>query len=75
MKSIGKIENIPSNSVAIVKTNVALGIGSKVFDKKNNLIGVVRETIGPVKEPYLIIRITGCKGSQIDLIGKEVYTR
>jgi len=75
MKSIGKIENISSNGVAIVKTNSVWGIGSKVFDRKNNMVGVVRETIGPVKEPYLIIRITGFKGSQTDLIGKEIYAR
>lgn len=75
MKQIGRIENISNNNVAVVKTNSVLNVGTKVFDKKSNAIGVVRETIGPVKEPYLIIRLTSCKGSQTDLIGKEIYAR
>ena len=75
MKQIGRIENISNNSFAVVKTSSVLNIGTKVFDKKNNAIGVVRETIGPVNEPYLIIRITNYKVSQTDLIDKEIYTR
>jgi rRNA processing protein Gar1 len=75
MKQIGRIENISNNSLVVVKTISVLNIGTKVFDNKNNAIGIVRETIGSVKEPYLIIRITSNKVSQTDLIGKEIYTR
>lgn len=75
MKHVGTVEGVAANGSLIVKCNSAPEIGAKIFDEKN-MIGITKDIIGPVAEPYMLVKIAGARGKlKSDVCGMKVYTR
>ena len=76
MKSLGKILDITSNGLLITRPESTPRIGSKVIDNRKRNIGIVKNIIGPVSAPYVIISINKQdRKSAHNFIGIEVYTK
>jgi len=76
LKSLGKIFNLTSTGLLIAKTESTPRIGSNVIDNRKKIIGVVKNIIGPVDAPYVVI-IPNRKDAKtsLKLIGTEIYTK
>ncbi|MGQ4833377.1 MAG: H/ACA ribonucleoprotein complex subunit GAR1 [Candidatus Asgardarchaeia archaeon] len=56
MKKVGKTLHVTSNGLIIVSTKSPPKIGSKVVNKKMEVIGTVFDIIGPVNSPFAVIK-------------------
>ncbi|MBS7625065.1 MAG: Gar1/Naf1 family protein [Candidatus Bathyarchaeia archaeon] len=71
MKKIGQILHAYLGNKVIAKVNSTPKIGSTVFDAKKRPIGVVSDVFGPVKSPYIEIRV---KNQDVkDVINSTIY--
>ena len=76
MTRLGTILHIMNNEEdAIVRTNGLKTkiIGKKVVDKNIKEIGKVFDVFGPVKRPYLIIKLNKNIKNKKSLIGEIIY--
>ena len=73
MKFIGKLDNIIYNGRFLARTSQKPKIGCTVLDKHKNRIGRVKQIIGPVENPYLIIIPNKDVKASFKLIGTDLY--
>lgn len=59
MEKVGEILHVIHGDRAIAKVKVAPKIGLKVFDMRGKPIGVVLDVFGPVKSPYIEVKVEG----------------
>jgi rRNA processing protein Gar1 len=76
LRSLGKILEITSTGLLITRPESTPRIGSKVIDNRKRNIGFVKNIIGPVSAPYVVISVNKQdRKSAHKLIGIEVYTK
>ena len=73
MKYIGRLDNIIFNGRFIAKTSFKPKIGTIIVDKHKNKLGKIKQIIGPVNEPYIIITPQKDVKASFKLIGTELY--
>ncbi len=68
--------DITSTGQLIAKPESTPRIGSKVIDNRKRVIGIVKNIIGPVNAPYVVIspRVKDAKTS-LKLLGTEIYVK
>jgi len=65
LKKIGQVLHIGPGNRAIAKVESPPKIGVTVFDFKKKPIGVVLDIFGPVKSPYIEIKVKNRKPEKI----------
>jgi rRNA processing protein Gar1 len=73
MKYIGKIDDIIFSGRFIVRTTFKPKLGATVVDQHKKELGKIKQVIGPVKNPYLIISPNKGIKASFDIIGNNVY--
>jgi len=68
----GKILRKVNERLILAKAKKAPKTDSKVYDSDGNIIGSVYEVFGPVKNPYILIKISDEK-STFKTKGSRVY--
>jgi RNA-binding protein len=72
VKRLGTVLHISRRGAIILRTDKTPPIGAQVVDKSVEVIGIVSDIFGPVKEPYVSIRAKeGVNTAK--LIGQPVY--
>lgn len=75
MKVLGKTSHIANSGKLIVITDKTPPAGAIVFDKNKTKIGKINDIFGPVKTPYVSIRLF--KSTNIENLknnfGEELY--
>ncbi|MEM0084815.1 MAG: Gar1/Naf1 family protein [Candidatus Methanomethylicia archaeon] len=57
MTHAGKILRKINDKMILARAEKAPKINAKVYDSKGKIVGSVYEVFGPVKNPYILIRI------------------
>ncbi|ADC65541.1 conserved hypothetical protein [Ferroglobus placidus DSM 10642] len=70
LKRIGIVAKISKTGNIIVKAEYVPKIGADVVDKRLRKIGYVYDVIGPVSQPYVVVRP---KDKNPDLSGSELF--
>ncbi|MEM1506949.1 MAG: Gar1/Naf1 family protein [Candidatus Bathyarchaeia archaeon] len=71
MKKIGQVLHIYLGNRAIAKVESPPKIGATIFDIKKRPIGVVSDIFGPVKSPYIEIRVRDQEAKKI--VNSPIY--
>lgn len=72
MDVLGFVEDVTSEGLIIVRSDVAPDNGNPVYDAKQKKIGTVRRVFGPVNRPY--VTVTPVERSVLtNISGKKVY--
>ncbi|HIQ03679.1 MAG TPA: H/ACA RNA-protein complex protein Gar1 [Desulfurococcales archaeon] len=58
MRKLGTVLHKSKSGYLVVKLVNVPPLGVKVYDSKLNYIGVVKDVIGPVKDPYALVKVT-----------------
>ena len=75
MKLIGEIETVSYNGLWVIRAAKKQNPGSTVYNHKKQKVGRIINVIGPVDQPYLIVRPFGDKNkTQLKIIGEKLYT-
>jgi len=72
MRRLGTVMHVTKRGSIIVQTDKSPPIGGKVVDKKAQFVGKIQDVFGPVKNPYVAIRVKD-KDSVIKLVGQPIY--
>jgi rRNA processing protein Gar1 len=76
LRYLGTVKTTSAKGTLIVKGEFAPAIGTKVITNRLETIGHVKEILGPVKNPYLIVNPANITGRKLlALIGCKLYTR
>jgi len=57
MRPLGRVIKISSSGKALVKAHEVPEIGVEVYDENMRIIGYVQDVIGPVKGPYISVKL------------------
>ncbi len=75
MKSLGIVQDMNHKGELLLRTSSANRPGTWVFDRSKVKIGHVIRTIGPVKSPYLLVKVTGIPDREkMGLIQAELFS-
>ncbi len=75
MKSLGIVQDMNHKGELLLRTPSAQRPGTWVFDRNKAKIGHVIRTIGPVKSPYLLVKVTGIPDREkMGLIQAELFS-
>ena len=73
MKKLGKAIIATRNKNILVKIKRKTQLGLKVYDNKLRNIGFIYDIIGPIKNPYAVIKTDTSRIKPETLIGKVLY--
>jgi rRNA processing protein Gar1 len=74
LKLIGEIKNVSYNGLWIIRSDMSLKIGLNVYNQHKKVVGRIVNIIGPVSEPYLLVRPSRVKTiDQLQIIGEKLY--
>ena len=73
MKFMGKIDDIIFNGKILIRAENKPKLGTTVVDKHKNPLGKIKQIIGPVKKPYIIVYPNKRVKTGFGLIGTDVY--
>lgn len=74
MKNLGVVCDINQKGELLVRGNSPHNPGTSVFDTRKKMVGNVLRTFGPIKSPYLLVRVRGIPESEkIQLLKTELY--
>jgi RNA-binding protein len=72
LRRLGTVLHVTKRGAIIVQTDKSPPIGADVVDKKARVIGRVHDVFGPVKAPYVSVRVNS-KEEASKLVGQPVY--
>ncbi len=72
---LGQVCGLGYDGKLLVKGKFAPKLRIKVFDNTKKGIGIVTRVFGPVKSPYISIKLPRDNKPSLDIIGKEVFVR
>ncbi len=76
MNSIGIVSDINHRGELLVKGHVPRKTGTAVFDVRKQKVGKVLRTFGPVKAPYLLVKVSGIPDNEkLKLLNTELYAK
>lgn len=58
MRRLGTVLHKSKSGYLVVKLVNVPPLGVKVYDSKLNYIGIVKDIIGPVRDPYALVKVT-----------------
>jgi len=61
MRVLGKVTKITRDGSLVVKARKAPRLNLNVYDSRANLIGVIYDIVGPVKSPFIIVKLTSTR--------------
>ena len=64
--------HVTKRGAVIVQTDKTPPMGAKVVDKKAQPVGKVHDVFGPVKNPYVSVRVRDKENAK-KLIGQPIY--
>lgn len=70
---LGTVYRVARDGSLIVRARETVDIDSRVFDEQARLIGVVYDVIGPVKTPFVVVKVTAPGADPELLRGKTLY--
>lgn len=71
MKRLGVVENFAHDGTVLVRASFAPSPGTRVHDRRSQLLGKVVRVFGPVAEPYAAVRPE--RKVPLSVLGSEVY--
>lgn len=75
MKSLGIVHDMNHKGELLLQVSSAQRPGTWVFDRRKKKIGHVLRTIGPVRSPYVLVKVTGIPDSEkIQLMNSELFS-
>jgi len=72
MDVLGVVEDVTSEGLIIVRSDVTPEHGNSVYDAKQKKVGVVKRVFGPVSRPYVTVKPVE-KSVLVNISGKKVY--
>ncbi len=72
MRRLGTVLHVTKRGSIIVQTDKSPPMGAKIVDKKAQFVGKIQDVFGPVKSPYIAIRVKD-KEAAAKLVGQPVY--
>lgn len=75
MKRLGKALHVSRPKILIVKAKIAPPLYSKVYDGEGRILGQVIDIFGPVKEPYVAVKVADVVQDPRHLIGKVFFMK
>ena len=72
MRRLGNVLHVTKRGAVIVQTDKSPPMGAKIVDKKAQFVGRIQDVFGPVKNPYVAIRVKD-KEAAVKLVGQPVY--
>jgi rRNA processing protein Gar1 len=74
LKLIGKVENVTYNGLWLIRSEITPKIGSKVYNQQKLLVGKISSIIGPIENPYLLVKPTSKEyPQQLQIIGEQLF--
>jgi len=73
LRRLGKPLHITPRGNAIIQVNFAPRIGSKVVTKEMKEVGQVFDVFGPVKSPYVSVKLNVEPSSAENLVNEVLY--
>lgn len=74
MKPLGRVVNVSSSGMLIIRSDVAPRIGKPVCDKGKFRIGRISRVTGPADKPYVIVKPTGkSEHSLTGIVGRDLF--
>jgi len=74
MRLLGKVMNVSEPDKVIVKAREVPEIGAEVYDENMRVVGYVQDVMGPVKGPYISVKIYKNKINSLSYIkNKSLY--
>ena len=75
MKSLGIVHDMNHKGELLLQASSAQRPGTWVFDRRKKKIGHVLRTIGPVRSPYVLVKVIGIPdGEKILLMNSELFS-
>ena len=75
MKSLGIVHDMNHKGELLLQASSAQRPGTWVFDRRKKKIGHVLRTIGPVRSPYVLVKVTGIPDAEkIQLMNSELFS-
>jgi len=75
MDRTGRAVGFTKEGSLLVKGSVAPRDGSEAYGPDKRRIGLVQRVFGPVKEPYVVIRLNIPTAERNRLVGKDIFHR
>jgi len=75
MKKLGIILHKSKSGYLVVRLVNVPPIGIKVYDNKLRFIGIIKDVIGPVREPYALVKVMAPRVDEQSLINTLLYFR
>lgn len=76
MRRIGRIEKVTRSRNFLVKAEEVIFSDPKdipILSEDLRMLGIVRDVIGPVDSPYLLVKILVPLDKASEFVGKDVY--
>ncbi|MFC2175281.1 H/ACA ribonucleoprotein complex subunit GAR1 [archaeon] len=65
MRSLGSVIGKSASGFAIIRCNPAPKLKARVFNKNNKKVGFVADIVGPVDEPFVLIKSNSKPGQEL----------
>lgn len=73
MRVLGRARLYSKRGNLVVEARETPTIGDKVYDDRLMVVGYVYDVIGPVKNPYVLVKVDTSRWKPEALIGKLIY--
>jgi len=73
MRVLGRVRLVSKHGNLVVETREVPEIGEKVYDDRMSLIGYIYDVIGPVRRPFVLVKVDTSRWKPEALVGKLLY--
>ncbi|MCC6039379.1 MAG: Gar1/Naf1 family protein [Thermofilaceae archaeon] len=73
MRALGRVRLVSRHGNLVVEAREVPEIGEKVYDDRMTLVGYVYDVVGPVRSPFVLVKVDTSRWRPEALVGKLLY--